>query len=396
MSELRSLDVGDVIVRAASALSRASGRPTGIEQVRLLSKPDRRNLIARGVAVDDDGKARPVIVKATRSPGYDPAAANALATSGLVREWVATALISARARGREHGSAFLAGDVEAGILVFEDLGAGLGSLVDRLLYGTAEDAEHALRSYATALARLHADTVGCLEAHHETFQSIFGSGRPRRPAGWRVENDADLVVTRIGKAPPASELALLSSRLSDPGLWLSLVHGDPCPDNALLVDGRIRLIDYEWARPSHALLDGIYWKMGFPTCWCAGRTPADVATRIDAVYRAELAQSIPLALDDSAYQTEAAYMSAVWLFTCLSWRLGPALEGDERWGIWSIRGRLLWYLEAVIEMTDAAQVLPGINQAARAWLSDLHGRWPDAEPLGFYPAFAARPQPSAM
>src|SRR5262249_31297793 len=153
---------------------------------------------------------------------------------------------------------------------------------------TAEDAEHALMSYAAALARLHADTVGCRDAHHETFQSIYGPGRARRPLGWRVENDVNLIVDTIGRGPPASELAVLSSRLSDPGPWLSLVHGDPCPDNAVIVDGHIRLIDYEWARPSHALLDGIYWRMGFPTCWCAGRTPVDICTRVDAVYRAEL------------------------------------------------------------------------------------------------------------
>jgi len=62
---------------------------------------------------------------------------------------------------------------------------------------------------------------------------------------------------------------------------------------------------------------------------------------------------------------ELTYMAAVWLLTSLSWRLDQALERDERWGIWSIRGRLLWYVEAVIEMTDAAHVLPGINRAAQ-------------------------------
>jgi hypothetical protein len=297
MSELRSLDLQDVIARAASALSRAAGRPIKLEQVQLLGEPGRRNLIARAVAVDDDGKARPVIVKATRSRGYDPAAENVVEVSGLAREWVATAYVSARAAGREHGCALLAGDVEAGILVFEDLGGDVGSLVYPLLRGTVEDAERALMSYATALARLHADTVGCRDAHHQTSQSIFGPGRARRPPGRRVEDDVDVIVDRLGQGPPASELALLSSRLSDPGPWLSLVHGDPCPDNALLVDGRIRLIDYEWARPSHALLDGIYWKTGFPTCWCAGRTPDDIAAGVDAVYRAEIAHSIPLALD---------------------------------------------------------------------------------------------------
>ena len=85
-------------------------------------------------------------------------------------------------------------------------------------------------------------------------------------------------------------------------------------------------------------------------------------------------------------------MAAVWLLTSLSWRLDQAFERDERWGISSIRGRLLWYAEAVIEMTDAAQVLPGINRAAQGWLSELRRRWPDVDPLGLYPGFASKPQ----
>jgi hypothetical protein len=80
-------------------------------------------------------------------------------------------------------------------------------------------------------------------------------------------------------------------------------------------------------------------------------------------------------------------MSAIWLFTCLSWRLDEALKDDGNWGTWTIRGRLLWYFEAVIGMTADASVLPGINGAAAGWLSELKRRWPDATPLGPYPAF---------
>jgi len=243
-------------------------------------------------------------------------------------------------------------------------------------------------SYAMALGRQHADTIGCINSHHSMYQSLFGSGRVRRPPGWRVEAEASIIADAIGHAPPVDELEFLSSRLGDPGPWQSLVHGDPCPDNVLLLADSARLIDYEWARPSHALLDGVYWRMGFPTCWCAGRTPADVCARIDAVYRKELAQSISLALDDKVYQTEAAYMVAVWLFTALSWRLSQALIADEKWGTWSIRGRLLWYLDAVIMATDDANVLPGINKAARAWRAELGHRWPNNTPLGLYPSFA--------
>jgi hypothetical protein len=286
----------------------------------------------------------------------------------------------------------LAGDVASGSRVFEDLGARLTSLVDPLLEGTAEDAERALRLYATALGRLHSDTVNCLSTHHETFESVFGSGRPRRVPGWNAEKDAAMVVDEIGGTPPASELALLSSRLSDPGPWLALIHGDPCPDNSLLVGEHIRLIDYEFSQPSHALLDGTYWRLGFPTCWCAGRVPTDVTARVEAVYRIELGNSIPVALDDTAYSIELAYMSAVWLFSSLARRLSVALKRDQTWGIWSIRGRLLWYLEAVSQMTDAANVLPGINKTAQDWLSELRRRWPETTPLGLYPAFAAKSQ----
>jgi hypothetical protein len=390
MNELRAIELDEVIDRACAALSRVSGRAFRIERVQSLSQPDRRNLIARAVAHDDAGRVQPVIVKATRSSSYDPTTEKALEASGLVREWVATAYISAVAPGRAHGAALLAGDVEAGILVFEDLGEGLASLVHPLLQGSADEAESALKLYATALGRLHADTVGCCQSHHATYQSIFGSGHMRPPLGWRVEDEAGTIASVLGHAPPAGELEFLSSRLRDPGPWQSLVHGDPCPDNVLLLAGRARLIDYEWARPAHALLDGIYWRMGFPTCWCAGRTPADVCARIDAVYRTELAQSIPIALDETAYRTEAAYMTAIWLFTSLSWRLSQALERDEKWGIWSIRGRLLWYLDAVIAATGDANVLTGINTTARAWRAELCQRWPAATPLGFYPSFMSR------
>jgi hypothetical protein len=392
MSQLRTVDVHQIVARAGEALSKASDGTVVLGEVEVLSNDHRRNFIARAAARYTDGGARSVIVKATRSPSYNPMDENVLQASGLAREWVACAFLAACAPGRGHGSALLAGDVTGGIMVFEDLGAHPTSLVDPLLKGTAQEAERALKLYATALGRLHADTVGCLDAHHEMLQSVFGSGRPRHPPGWRVEKDAELVADRLGGAPPASELELLSSRLSDPGPWLTLTHGDPCPDNSLLVGQRIRLIDYEFARPSHALLDGIYWRMGFPTCWCAGRTPADVTARVDAVYRAELSTAIPLADEDTAYRIELTYMAAVWLLTSLSWRLDQALACDERWGIWSIRGRLLWYVEAVIEMTDAAHVLPGVNRAAKDWLSELRRRWPDVSPLGLYPGFASKPQ----
>jgi hypothetical protein len=164
-------------------------------------------------------------------------------------------------------------------------------------------------------------------------------------------------------------LAQISHRLSDPDAWLALIHGDPCPDNALFVANQVRLIDYEFAKPSHALLDAIYWRIGFPTCWCAGRIPREIASRVEAVYRAEIGKTMPLARDDNAYCVELAFAAAIWLFRCLAGRLDKALEEDTKWGIASIRSRLLWYLEASAELMGAAEVLPGIRYTVEGWLA---------------------------
>jgi Phosphotransferase enzyme family len=389
MGELRILDLAVVISAAESALSSACGRPVKVQDTQVLSDEDRRNLIVRAEADYGNGRVKSLILKATRSPNYDPNAENVLETSGLIKEWVATAYLAARAPSFRHGSLLLAGVVPHGILIFEDLGSDLGSLVYPLLKGNADDAERALTSYALALAHLHASTVGCIEAHYETFESIFGTRRPRRLPESRVEKQADYVIQRLGGAPPAAELAQISHRLSDPGAWLALIHGDTCPDNALFVADQVRLIDYEFAKPSHALLDAIYWRIGFPTCWCAGRIPREIASRVEAVYRAEIGKTMPLARDDNAYCVELAFAAAIWLFRCLAGRLDKALEEDTKWGIASVRSRLLWYLEASAELFGAAEVLPGIRHTAEAWLAELQNRWSDTQTLGFYPAFVS-------
>src|SRR5215510_11323501 len=144
MSEPRTVDVEEIIGRAGEALCKAFGDTVVLGEMEVLSNDARRNFIARAAARYSDGSARSVIVKATRSPSYDPVAENVLQASGLAKEWVACAFLAARAPGRGHGSALLAGDVANGIMVFEDLGTHLTSLVDPLLKGTAQEAECAL------------------------------------------------------------------------------------------------------------------------------------------------------------------------------------------------------------------------------------------------------------
>lgn len=388
MTRYRSFTANDAAQAAAAALSRRAGEAVSIDQVSDLGGEERRNLILRATATTPGGIPRSVIIKATRAADYDPAAEDAYRTSGLAKEWAAATLLTRNVPSSGHDGALLAADVTLGVLVFHDHGADFDSLVRPLLHGRAQDAERALTAYAVALARLHAETIGCREAHGRIMHTGFPRATVPPPADGWIDSVPPKVVALLGGKLPRGELALIAKHLQSPGPWLALVHGDPCPDNVLLTaDGTARLIDFEFARPGHALLDAAYWWMGFPTCWCAGRTPDVLCERLDVVYRSALAESVPAAADNAAFQRELAIIGVSWLLGNLAWLLDAAFKDDTDWGIATRRSRILHYLATAIRMSEAADVLRGTRRAARVWLDELQNQWPASSPLALYPAF---------
>lgn len=379
----------DALEVAAAALSDKWGHSVVLDNVQAISNEERRNLILRAVATGQDFPDRPIIIKATRDKGYDPTSP-AVFESGLAKEWAATAFLTERLAHDRYAPVFLAGNSARGLIVLEDLGAGLPSLVHPLLNGPAETAAQALLAYARSLGQLHAATLGCSDRHAKMLKRAFPGADIHPPFGgsaWRG-NVADKVVTLLGGPAPSDEIDAIAGRLADPGPWLGLAHRDACPDNVLFSGTKARLLDFEFAGPGHVLLDASYWHMGFPTCWCAGGVPADQIAAMDDVYRHELGAALPAALGD-AFDREMAVLLFVRMFGSLSWLLEGALEEDRTWGISTNRPRLLWHLEAAIAGADKAGVLPGLRAAAIGWRADLGARWPEAVPLALYPAFAA-------
>ena len=180
------------------------------------------------------------------------------------------------------------------------------------------------------------------------------SDRPFSAEAWRRAG-VDKVTDLLGSAPPADAIEAIAQRLSDPGPWHGLAHRDGCPDNVLLTDGRAHLIDFEFAGPGHVLLDATYWRLGFPTCWCAGRLPDGVVARMDRAYR----DALPIEVDDGAFRQEMAMLLFVRMFASQAWLLEGALSEDVTWGISTNRPRLLWHLDAAIAGAEGVPILAG-------------------------------------
>jgi Ser/Thr protein kinase RdoA (MazF antagonist) len=154
----------------------------------------------------------------------------------------------------------LGADIEAGILVMEDLGPG-ASLADSLLTGELDQARADLVAYARALGRLHAWS-GSQGDELAALRTRYAPGAPLEPA-WMgaIERGREAflgVAAGLGLATDGvgDEISGLGALMSGSGLsgsgYLGLVHGDACPDNVRLVGGESRPRPRPGRRPGRA------------------------------------------------------------------------------------------------------------------------------------------------
>lgn len=292
---------------------------------------------------------------------------------------------------------FLGG--ERGIFAMERLPDG-PSLASLLLGGDAAAARLALVGFARALGRLHAATAGRADEYRRLRKSIAPGGP--------VEHHATAGLARWASTLPrlCSELGLalppglggdvdeIGMALARPGPFEVLLHGDPCPDNARAYGDHVVLFDFEYAAPGHALLDGAYPLVPFPTCWCVAALAGDDVAAMESAYRAELVPACPEAADDARWQREVAHAAGAWLVDMLAHLPEKALVADARWGTATLRQRLLHRLERFVALAERAGVLPALTELAGELTRVLRRRWDDAVPLPAYPALAVPGEPA--
>ena len=230
--------------------------------------------------------------------------------------------------GNDLAARVIGADVDSEVLVLEDLGTG-ADLADLLIAGDAEAARRAMRELAALLGRLHASTAN-REPEYERLWRQYWTDWPSPQPGWRFASStaslrqmAQQLDLRVAPSVEG-DLQVVAGALEDP-FFRTYVHGDPCPDKVRPGEGG-RLIDFEAGGYGLALLDAVYARMPFPTCWCTGRLPDTVVADFERTYRAELARGLPAAADDRRFERALVAACGYWFVVHANWRLIQGLD----------------------------------------------------------------------
>jgi aminoglycoside phosphotransferase (APT) family kinase protein len=239
--------------------------------------------------------------------------------------------------------------------------------------------------YAESLARLHA---------------LTGPADAGTLPAWSGPTAADaesfLALAKALDVPVPSgvpdELAGLIDRL-DPAPHNALLHGDPCPGNDLRTAAGVHFVDFEQASLGNGLVELAYFRIGFPTCWCALSVTAAPLVEAETVYRATwrdlTGRDVPGDLADACAGwlirgdalVERAHRESVD-------HLARVPAEDFEWGCVSARERLVHRLGVVADLTRDHDHLHALGTLSAALAVRLLERWPTLRAL---PTHSTRP-----
>ncbi|MFH8882908.1 phosphotransferase [Streptomyces californicus] len=285
---------------------------------------------------------------------------------------VAGLRLAGRAAGPAVAPALIATDMPARVMVLDHL-RDLGRTDDWM------------PGYAESLARLHA---------------LTGPGDAGALPAWSGPTAADadsfLALARTLDVPVPSrvgdELLALLDRL-DPTPHHALLHGDPCPGNDLRTAEGVRFVDFERASLGNGLVELAYFRIGFPTCWCAMSVTGAPLTEVEDIYRTTwrglTGRDVPGDLADACAGwliqgdalVERAHRGTVD-------QLARVPTEDFVWGYVSARERLVHRLGVVAGMTRGHDRLHAVGRLGSALAVRLLEGRPKLRPL---PSHDARP-----
>jgi hypothetical protein len=329
------------------------------------------------------------MIKKVEAKPYNPEDADSWDRMRFFSDWIGSQFLSSIPGKFKHSPYFYGGDRNLGLIILEDVQYRT-RLVEPLLGDDRSQAESMLLQYATCLAQLHVDTIGKATEFGELSKEIAPNLKPTR-ATIAIHQHRSLL-ENLGIYPESiwlRDLAAIDEAVNYPGEFLAYIHADACPDNVLDTGEALRLIDFETGHFGHALIDATYGRMMFPSCWCANRLPQAMVQQMENTYRTILSKQCPVAEDEQLFEAALVKACGFWLLDTLMRHGGleRALRKDFRWGISTMRQRILARLEAFITISQEFNQLPGLCDTSNRLLDRLRQCWLNVPCLPLYPAF---------
>ncbi|WP_066934709.1 phosphotransferase [Microtetraspora fusca] len=286
------------------------------------------------------------------------------------------------------GPELIAVDAAVPLLVLEDLGDA-PTLADLLLGDDPKAAATGLLAWARGLGRLAAGSVP-KRADLARLRARYDKGVPSwEDEPWIERNFADLLalLDQTSVAVPkglAGELAEIGAVGAE---YLAFTPGDTCPDNNLLTQDGLRLIDFEAACFQSVFLTAAYCRMPFSTCWCVFRLPTGLAEGIERAFRAEVVNAYPELAGDAVWQAGVRRAIVVWTVDATVALLPRTLEDGPLHPTRRPVPTRRQLLEHRWGMASTLEEFPALAATMRTLLRDVARGW-ETPPLQGYPAFS--------
>ena len=269
-------------------------------------------------------------------------------------EWAALQFLGKISVDKMITPKFIAGDAIQGLIAFEYVSKAR-PLRDILHKSNAAERAHALLAHAQAMGRMHGSTYGrkkewlslrtSLSPHYQADTDSFdGILRTFRRFATLVGQPESIALE--------SELSELQEILSNAEPFSAFRHVDIAPQNYLLVDDGVKLVDFEYSSYGCFLLDAPLGPFPFLVRWECDEI---LAQEIESVYRKELSSSFRGALDDAVYYKGVLIAWIYWLL-----RLGPIPRARE--DMIEVSDELARRCKAVARLSHEIEYLPRIGR----------------------------------
>lgn len=392
MPESDEKDHAETVAIAENVLCKAFG---GDVQLKMETEFDTdRATVLRCCVVENlpDVPQSVVIKRALTTDGteFHPNSPNEMVPR-FFNDWAGLEFLSEISDGNSPAAQFYGGDWEKGLMVIEDLGDG------RNFYGSLRGesptaATEELIKLARALGKMHALTIRKKAVYDSIRDRLGPRDRPPSMTGeWqRLVGKLDEVCGRVGVKPhrgAKTDMKTVAAFIAAPGAFQAYTHGDPIPMNALPVGAERKLFDFEFGGFRHALRDGIYGRICFPTWYHINRVPDNVVQEMETAYRAELVKGCPEAADDTLFFRSVVEACGYWAIHSRLNFIQKVWEEDHKWGISTQRQILLLCFDIFGQVSEEFRHLEALGATVRDIATKLRKRWTDLEEMPYYPAF---------